>query len=311
MQWPPTATPGRWMWLNGWEFDGVDDVVDVDAERVGGARELVGERDVHVAVRRLGELGQLGRLGAAHRPHLGVEERARRARRARCSPAALRPPTSFGYVARSRKTRPLNTRSGLNAREEVLARARRPLPASSARRDPLARRARPAPSSRRRPSCPAAARAPIASVDRVERAPVRPRVGVDVERRDGDDEVGALGDRGASCRSSRAGARRRRPRAARRRGPPRRGTAARRALTSVDDALVDVAADDLVAGARDLRGQRQPDLAERDDDGLHARRRACTVSPRARARRAPPRRSATVSSPASSGTTGASSSPAT
>ena len=49
------------------------------------------------------------------------------------------------------------------------------------------------------------------------------------------------------------------------------------AVDEVDDARVDVAADDLVAGGGELRRERQPDLAERDDDGAH---HALTVSPR-------------------------------
>ena len=40
-------------------------------------------------------------------------------------------------------------------------------------------------------------------------------------------------------------------------------------MTVATTRLVDVAADDLVAGPRDVGGERQPDLAERDDDDLH------------------------------------------
>ena len=40
------------------------------------------------------------------------------------------------------------------------------------------------------------------------------------------------------------------------------------ALTRSTTALVDVAADDGVAGAGDLCGEGQSDLAQRDDDGL-------------------------------------------
>ena len=40
-------------------------------------------------------------------------------------------------------------------------------------------------------------------------------------------------------------------------------------VDEVDDPLIDVAADDLVASAGDGDGQGQPDLAERDDDDAH------------------------------------------
>ena len=48
---------------------GVDHGVDVDVVRLGEDRELVGQRDVDVAVGGLGELGELGGLRAAHVPY--------------------------------------------------------------------------------------------------------------------------------------------------------------------------------------------------------------------------------------------------
>ncbi len=47
---------------------GLDHLVHVDAGALGEDRELVGEPDVDVAVRRLGELGHLGGLGRAEVP---------------------------------------------------------------------------------------------------------------------------------------------------------------------------------------------------------------------------------------------------
>ena len=66
------------------------------------------------------------------------------------------------------------------------------------------------------------------------------------------------------------------------------GNGAAPGVDGVDDALVDVAADDLVAGERDLHRQRQPDLAQRDDDG--ARQQCARVSPVRGAARGPPPR---------------------
>ena len=46
-----------------------------------------------------------------------------------------------------------------------------------------------------------------------------------------------------------------------------------------DHPRADVAADHLVPRPRELDGQRQPDLAQRDDDGLHVFALSRTVSP--------------------------------
>ena len=59
MQWPPTAMPGRWMWLYGWELLASITWMTSIPCVAGEPRELVGEADVDVAVGRLGELGQL------------------------------------------------------------------------------------------------------------------------------------------------------------------------------------------------------------------------------------------------------------
>src|SRR4051794_13328035 len=99
---------------------------------------------------------------------------------------------------------------------------------------------------------------------------------VDGERRDGDHEVGPRGDgvagAGAGLEAP-VGDGLPQP-------PPEPRLAGERRLAcvdAVDDGGVDVAADDLVAGPGDLRGQRQPDLAEGDDDSPHAA--TSTLSP--------------------------------
>ena len=52
---------------------GRDHFGDVDAVQVGRPGELVGERDVDIAVGRVGELGEFGRLRRGHRDHFRVE----------------------------------------------------------------------------------------------------------------------------------------------------------------------------------------------------------------------------------------------
>ncbi len=53
-----------------------DDLLDVHPDAIRVSRELVGERDVDVAVGGIGELGELGGLGRRHRHDIGVEHRA-------------------------------------------------------------------------------------------------------------------------------------------------------------------------------------------------------------------------------------------
>ena len=106
----------------------LDHLVDVDARGRGVAGELVREADVHVAVGGLGELGQLGGLGGAEVPDAVRARAGRGARRSRAPPrrtrrparrrARERPPTSFGYLRRSAKTRPVSTRSGEKTRSK-------------------------------------------------------------------------------------------------------------------------------------------------------------------------------------------------
>ena len=103
-----------------------DHLEDVDAaDALGLARELIGQRDVHVAVGRLGELRELRGLAVAQVPDLCSQGRCRRTQRPGSVLSGSTPPTSFGYVARSAKMRPLNTRSGLNASRSRASRHRR------------------------------------------------------------------------------------------------------------------------------------------------------------------------------------------
>ena len=74
MQWPPTPSPGWWMWLYGWLLAAAMTSSDVDPDPVGVPGELVGQGDVDVAVGRVGELRELGRLGRRHRDDVGVED---------------------------------------------------------------------------------------------------------------------------------------------------------------------------------------------------------------------------------------------
>ena len=110
----------------------------------------------------------------------------------------------------------------------------------------------------------------------IERAPVGVRAVVDAQRRNGGHEVGAGAD---GVRRARG-----RPQAPgvdsflqRLVEPGLAGERGRAGVDLVDDLRVDVAADDVVPRSGDLRGERQADLAERDDDRPHAA--TSTVSP--------------------------------
>ena len=279
------------MWLKGWRVGGVDHALDVDAGAVGEARELVGERDVDVAVGRLGELRELGRLGRPHGPHLGVQERAVELDAARARRASLSPPTSFGYVARSAKTRPLKTRSGLKTRVEV----------RFAAQAAAARRAR----ARSRPRV-----VPTGTVVSTDTTVPGPQAGADVGE-DGVERSASPGRAPASTISGGTAMTRSAPSAtaavvSRRRAQApgaddlgeRLGEAGlagerrRAALTSVDDVARSTSQPTTSwPGARDLDGERQADLAERDDDrALTRAARGATVSPDGRRSRARPRR---------------------
>ena len=128
---------------------------------------------------------------------------------------------------------------------------------------------------------------------------------VDVQRRHRDDEVGSLGDGGRRVgrRAQAAGCDELGDRLV------EAGLAGKRREPGVDGAdggSVDVAAHDLVAGARDVRRQRQPHLAERDDDDLHSRT-VCDV----RALSSTCSAQRTVCKPSASVTAGDASSPST
>ncbi len=135
---------------------------------------------------------------------------------------------------------------------------------------------------------PACSPRPIVGDHRVEDAPVDAHGVVDHQRRHGDHEVGACGDRGRGVRdgaqppvADELGQGLREARLAGERLEP--------LVDEVDDPLVDVAADDLMPSTRDGDGEGQPDLAERDDDDAHQPAAASatgrTVSPLAAASR--------------------------
>ncbi len=79
-------------------------------------------------------------------------------------------------------------------------------------------------------------------------------------------------------------------------------------VDELDDARVDVAADDVVARARDVRRQRQAHLADRDDDRSHPHTRTVCEPAALSSTRSAQR---TVWSPSSSDTAGEVSSPRT
>ena len=121
---------------------------------------------------------------------------------------------------------------------------------------------------------------------------------IDEQRRDGHDQLGTLGDRGGGVGA--------RPQPAGRYELRQGGyepllTRERllRGVDELDNARIDVAADDLVAGQRDLGGERQSDLAERDDDGRIIRLFSGTVWP-LRALSSTASATSTISTPCSS-----------
>ena len=269
---------------------------------VGDARQLVGEGDVEVAVSGLGELGQLGRLRGAHRPDLGVEERAVELDGARLAGRA-QAPDQLGV--RGEVPEDPAAVDALGREDEVeVALGDQPAGLLEQRREAAARRVQ---RDGRLDAHGRPGLQPIAdgADRRVERTPARARAAVDRQGRDGDDEVGS-GGHGVGRARARAQA----PRADRllqRLGEP--GLAGERRLTGVDGVDhggVDVAADDLVAGAGDLRGQRKADLAQGDDHRSHDGTR--TVSPVAALRRTLSAQM-TVARPSSRLTTGGPGSP--
>ncbi len=206
-------------------------------------------------------------------------------------------------MSRSRKTLPEETRSGLKATWNCEP-ARSPLACSRCG----ATRSRVVPTGTvvsRLTTVPCVSPAADRLADGVDAAPVRARVLVDEQRRHGDDELGALGDGGG-----RVGRRAQAPAGddlgERLLEAALAGKRRHAGVDGVDRARVDVAADDLVAGARDVGRQRQAHLAQRDDDRPHRRtvRRVRALSSTFSAQR-------TVCSPSSSDTVGESSSPST
>ena len=225
MQWPPTATPGMVDVAEGLRVRRGDHAVDVDAHAVGVLGELVGQRDVHVAVGRLGELGQLGGLGRAHAPDLGVEERAVEldaARLARRAEAA----DELGVGVEVAQDAAAVDALGAEDEVEVLLLGQA---AGGLERggDPARASPRPAAWSRSRPWCPASARRRCRPRPRrrwPSRAPRPRRPSAAAPRRRGRGPR----RRPRSYRWSRAGARRRRRRPAPRPGRPRRRSAGSR-----------------------------------------------------------------------------------
>ena len=88
MQWPPTATPGRWRWLKGWLL-----AASMTRSRSMPSRSLKRASSLARAMFRwryvgLGELGELGGLGRAHRPAPRLDERPVELHGARLRPRA-------------------------------------------------------------------------------------------------------------------------------------------------------------------------------------------------------------------------------
>ena len=301
----PDGDPGAVDVAEGLRVGGGDDAVEVDPGAVGEARELVGQRDVHVAVGGLGELGQLGGLGGAHRPHLRVEEAAVELDPARLAGGA-EPAQELGVGREVAEHAPAVDALGAEDGEELVLGAQAAV-ARERRRDPVAGRA----DGQRRLDRHRGARLQAGAdvgQHRVERAEVRTGVGVDDQRRHRHDELRAAGDRLRGVG--------RRPQApvaddlGQRLGEPGlAGEGRLRRVDEVDRGRVDVAADDLVAGAGDLGGERQADLAQRDDDRPQMATSTATVAP-SRALASAASATSTVSSPSASVTTGASASPA-
>ena len=300
MQCPPTATPGAVDVAEGLRVGGGDHAVEVDAGAVGEARELVGQRDVHVAVGGLGELGQLGGLGGAHRPDLGVEEAA-----IELDPAGLagraEPAQELGVGREIAEHAPAVDALGAEDGEELVLGAQAAV-ARERRARPGCGSCRPAASSRPPRWCPPAGRRRCRPAPR----PAWPKSGrASASTTSGGTATTSSAPPATACGG--VGGRAQAPVAddlGQRVGEPvLAGERRLRGVDEVDRGRVDVAADHLVAGAGDLGGERQADLAQRDDDRPQMATSTATVAP-PRALASAASATSTVSRPSASVTTG-------
>ena len=208
MQCPPTATPGPVDVAERLGVGGGDHAVDVEPERVGVARELVGEA-------RCSGRGRSSRRAWPARPPRRSpsptpRRRGTRRRAPRRAPrrASLSPPTSFGYVARSREHAPAEHPLGAEDDPEVLARRAGRWPPRAPGRCASRVRADRAPSSRSPRSCPAAARRPMSATTASSTRQSGCASSSTYSGGTATTRSGASARRPRSCRSSRAGARR-------------------------------------------------------------------------------------------------------
>ena len=244
---------------------GLDHALAVEAARVGESCDLIRERDVHVAVGRLGELRQLRGLRRAHRPHGRAEERL-----VELDAALLAGIGQAAHELRVGLEVPEDPAAedalGAEHGEEVLL-AGEPAGRLECGRDPLAGGAD---RERRLDADGRPGLQPAADVsdDGVKDPPVDAHGVVDHQRRHGDHEVRTVGDGRRGVRDGAQAAR----------GdelgqgvlePRLTGERLEPLVDEVHDPLVDVAADDLVPSTGDGDGEGQPDLAERDDDDAH------------------------------------------
>ena len=189
---PPDADTGTVDVRERLGVGGIDHPVDVDPGAVGEPGELVGERDVDVAVGRLGELRQFGRLRGAHRADLGAEERAVQLDRALLARLAQTPDElriGVEVLEDPARVHPLGAVDGV----EVLL-GTQPRRLGERGRDALPG----GPDRQRRLDAhdgPGLQSPADVGEHRIEHAEVRAGVGVDDERRHRDHQLGALGDR--------------------------------------------------------------------------------------------------------------------
>ena len=112
MQCPPTPMPGRWMCENGCELAAsITRLMSIPARSANRANSFASA----MLTSRYVVSASFVNSAASAEPiaRTSASRNARYSSTPRRSPSTLRPPTSFGYVSRSRKIRPEYTRSGL------------------------------------------------------------------------------------------------------------------------------------------------------------------------------------------------------